>query len=437
MRLQWTHSERVSRLALPYATKPTLAAKPHADTASWKNCIGYTVSLLCSVRMRRQDLEALEQPYNEPSRHADDRFADALGLDLGGIRSLEDILASDLDPQEHGIGWWKAYEPQLGVRARILVSDYLVRCAASIETNLVEAKLHLLEAIDAYEREDSRLARMIELGPGNVPTPKHPRSQNAKDDLQRHLATLHTAGFFRSLASAFDCLGGCIQGVLALNGWIVAASFGSARGALKNLSPDATKDLERKTFRDTLNTIIDSAGPAGWLEWALDYRHTLVHRARRVEMTTLELESSIVDPSGRPILRARQIPQLARDPGRTDIEVWRDVKTAPVLTEPARTTMEELLKSSEHTMGKVACELANFWNSRRKDPAKLQQPGGQWPNDKSGQATGFQGYAPKLINYSPTMMLTNPNAILRMQAASIGNGKEAQWPDFSGKGDNQ
>jgi hypothetical protein len=387
--------------------------------------------------MRRLDLEALERPYPEPTRHADDRFADALGLDLKNVRALEEAFHGDLDPVELGIGWWKTYEPQFGVRARILVGDYLFRCAASIETNLVETKLHLLEAVDAYEQEDNRLSRMVELGPDNTPRPKHPRSLNAKDDLQDRLATLHTAGFFRALASAFDCLGGCIHGVLALNEWIVSATFGKACGALKNLSPTPTKDVDRKAFRDSMNAIIASSGPTGWLEWALDYRHTLVHRARRFEMTTMELESSIVDPSGRPILRTRQIPQLARDPDRTDVEVWRDVKMPPVLTEPARTTMEEVLKSGEQTLSQIAAELQKFWQGRRSDPAKLAQPAGQWPNDKAGEAAGFQGYDPKCVAYTPTMMLANPIALHRMRIASIGDGAERNWPDFSGRGDNQ
>lgn len=387
--------------------------------------------------MRPQDMKALERPYREPERHPDDRFADALGLKLKDVRELEDAFFDDLDPVDHGIGWWRAYEPQFGVRARILVGDYLFRCAASIETNLVDAKLHLLEAIDAYEQEDNRLARMVKIGPGNIPVPQHPPSLNAKDDLQRHLSTLHTAGFFRALASAFDCLGGCIHGVLALGGWIVSASFGTARGALKNLNPDPAKDVDRKEFRNALNAVIASAGPNGWLEWSLAYRHTLVHRARRFEMTTMELESNIVDPHGRPVLRTRQIPQLARDPDRTDVEVWRDVRTPPVLTEPARTTMEEILRSSENALSQVAAELVSFWQSRKSNPTKLLQPPGQWPSNKAGETTGFQGYAPKLLQYSPTMMLTNPIGIRRMQAASIGNGAERKWPDFAGRGDNQ
>lgn len=84
-----------------------------------------------------------------------------------------------------------------------------------------------------------------------------------------------------------------------------------------------------------------------------------VYRARRFEMTTMELESSIVDSSGRPILRTRQIPQLARRRGLAQFKL-----TPPVLGEPALTTMEEILKSGQQTLSRIAAELLTFWKGR-------------------------------------------------------------------------
>ena len=387
--------------------------------------------------MRRRDLETLKKPYPNPKRHPDDRFADALGLALADTRALEDAFYNDLDPSIFGIGWWKAYEPSFGTRARIYISDHLFRSAASIETNLIEARLHLLEALDAFEQEDARIADMVQLGPGNQPIPKHPRSEKALDDLPQHLRTLHISGFFRALASAFDCLGACMHGVLALNGWILGASFGVARGSLKNLSTKPDKDVERKAVKATIDALINASGPTGWLEWTLDYRHMLVHRARRFELSTLEIESKLVDQQGRPIIRTREIPQLARAPGRSDVEVWRDVQIPPVLTESAITTMEEILKSSQATISGIMRELLRFWTWRKNNVATLTQPADQWPNGAVGNASGFAGYEPTQVRYSPTMMTASPIALHRLQVASLANGAERNWPSFGGTGDNQ
>lgn len=387
--------------------------------------------------MRRQDLEALRTPYPaEEPRQVDDRFADALGLPMGNVRRLSDSILGDLDGTQFGIGWWKAYEPAFGARARILVGDQLYRSAASIETNVVEAKLHLLECLDAWEREEAFLARMVQLGPGNAVVPKHPPRVKAEDDLGHHLISLHTAGFFRAIASAFDCLGACIAGVVAVNGWIVEASFGKTRGALVNLSPNAARDVERKAFRDKLDAAIAAAGPTGWLEWTLGYRHMLVHRARRMEVGLLQVNSWLVDPNERPILHAQPIPQLARDPQRSDVEVWRDRGSAPVLTEAARTTMEEIMKSSLATIDRVALALVDFWAWRKANVSALAQPAGQWPNGAAGEATGFVGYEPTQLRYEPKSMSANPTNVDRMVAASVADSAASNWPDFGGNGDN-
>src|SRR3569833_446037 len=208
-----------------------------------------------------------------------------------------------------------------------------------------------------------------------------------------------------------------MHGVLALNGWILGASFGVARGSLKNLSTKPDKDVERKAVKATIDALINASGPTGWLEWTLDYRHMLVHRARRFELSTLEIESKLVDQQGRPIIRTREIPQLARAPGRSDVEVWRDDQIPPVLTESAITTMEEILKSSQATISGIMRELLRFWTWRKNNVATLTQPADQWPNGAVGNASGFAGYEPTQVRYSPTMMTASPIALHRLQVA--------------------
>src|SRR5207245_10122775 len=46
---------------------------------------------------------------------------------------------------------------------RILISDHLYNCVRSVESNLIEARLHLIEAIDFWERESDFHARAVSI----------------------------------------------------------------------------------------------------------------------------------------------------------------------------------------------------------------------------------------------------------------------------------
>ena len=58
------------------------------------------------------------------------------------------------------LGWWAPYP---GTSRRILISDHLYNCVRSVETNLVEARLHLIEAMDFWERESDFHARAVSM----------------------------------------------------------------------------------------------------------------------------------------------------------------------------------------------------------------------------------------------------------------------------------
>lgn len=388
--------------------------------------------------MRRSDIDLLSRPYagSAESDLPEERFADALSVGLPATRALAASIRTDLAPDDFGVGWWKAFEPAFGVRARILVSDQLYRSAASIETNIVEAKLHLLEAQDAWERIDKKLARMVTRARDGSLRMAHPPSLAPADDLADRMAALHVAGFFRALASGLDCLGTCITGILALPGlWILKASLGTARGALKNLSP---RDQRRIDFREDLDALVRGAGPADWLDWALHYRHMLVHRARRVEMNALDVSSHIVDQHGQPIIRAKANMQLIRNPGRSDVEAWRTLSTQPpVLTEPARVSMEEVLRSALHTIEGTSTLLMSFWSWRKSAPMDLPQPPSQWANADAGEAVSFPGYAPQSFKFEPKMMSSHEINLQRIKAASLADADLPNWPDFGGDGDNR
>ena len=90
--------------------------------------------------MTRADVERLGREYaaGEPR---DGRLARALQVEVPVWRQLTDDILEDLDEHVLGVGWWA---PGPGTSRRILISDHLYNCARSVETTLIEARLHFL-----------------------------------------------------------------------------------------------------------------------------------------------------------------------------------------------------------------------------------------------------------------------------------------------------
>src|SRR6266404_307782 len=109
--------------------------------------------------MTRADIERLSRQYSadEPRQG---RLAKALQVDLPVWRQLGDAILGDFDDHVFGVGWWA---PKPGTSRRILISDHLYSCARSVETNLLEARLHLFEAMDFWERESDFHARAVSI----------------------------------------------------------------------------------------------------------------------------------------------------------------------------------------------------------------------------------------------------------------------------------
>jgi hypothetical protein len=97
------------------------------------------------------DLERLTREYS-PAEPREGRLARVLKVDVPLWRELGDEILGDLDERDFGVRWWAPYP---GTSRRILVGDHLHSCVRSVETNFVEARLHLLEAIDFWQRDQA------------------------------------------------------------------------------------------------------------------------------------------------------------------------------------------------------------------------------------------------------------------------------------------
>lgn len=380
--------------------------------------------------MRTADIERLSRPYADDTDQPLAEPALELGVEIPKWKQLELAVLEDLSTQApYGIAWWA---PHPGTSRRILISDQLYACTRSVLDNMVESALHLLEALDWSDRESDRLANVVSVENGKLVV-KMPRPQNPLEALGNQMVRLHVAGAVRALAGALDCTAGTIIGVLALPTSILKADFGVLRSLLKKVVATASTEGERvqAIFGAKFEGLISSVGPEGWLEWALAFRNMLVHRGRRIELGQFVQRTPVLyGPEGQPVLRARRVTHLPRDPGRSDVEVFLDASSTPLLTESDDQTLYGLIESTKSFVEGIGQELGEVWNWRRTHPDSLPQPKRQWPDGPSTESTGFSGYAPGSFKYSPSMMTTHPVVFKRMRASALDDEARSRWKTF-------
>ena len=167
------------------------------------------------------------------------------------------------------------------------------------------------------------------------------------------------------------------------------------------------------------------------VKWTLDLRNMLVHRGRRFEYGQFVPRSPLLyGADSQRLLRARRITHLPRDPGRSDVEVFLDTPWTLVLREEGERTLRGLIGSTKTLLETTAMDLLDLWRWRRDHPASLRQPAAQWPNGRSTQSTGFNGYAPGTLEFAPDMVMVHPVAARRFHAAALDDPARPQWATF-------
>ena len=386
--------------------------------------------------MRALDLSRLSEPYPEDHDSTADLAMSALGLPLRRWKELEAVILDDLVEQPpYGIGWWA---PNPGTSRRILISDQLYACVAGVSANMVEAVLHWLEYQDFAERDSELFADVVQMHEGQV-VMSLPRPRNALEELSREMVVMHIVGMARALCAALDCLAGAVIGVLAIPTPILKADLSNIGKFFAKIGQGKT-DGERAQvqFHANFNEVIATVGPNGWLDWALAFRNMLVHRGRRLENGQfVQKVPTLYGPDGHPLLRARRLTFLPRDPIRSDVEVWRESPTGLhnpldllVLGEDAGQTLGGLLESTKALIRETAKLLIDGWNWRRDNPQILPQPVAQWPKGAATQSSVFQGYAPRPRDLSPTTGTIHPIVSRRFRAAALDDASRAQWNTF-------
>lgn len=372
--------------------------------------------------MRPTDLENLRRPFGA----GDDpelAFPQAIGVNLPEVETLYREIFNDLDEINYGVGWWA---PHPGTSRRILISHYLLECVRSIRQNLTEAGLHLLEAVDNWDKESTFLADCMSVEPNGQISVHVPHRRCPNDDLARRLATLHAVGFFRAVVAAQDCLGASIIAVLALPKNIQYADLKAAQKALR----EASHPLQSNFLRLLDQTILD-AGPLGWVEWITDFRNMATHRGRRININqVIPRQPPLLGPSGRVIPRAMTTEHFPSDPCRSQIEAFINNDRSPVLTEHAEATMRGALDSSITVVRKLCAELITAWKTRRNTPSSLNQPKANWPEDYPSRSTKFSGYRPGTLPFNPAMWVSHRDIEKQFKTAALSDDLRPLWETF-------
>lgn len=287
--------------------------------------------------------------------------AATLGLSTAAVRDLAAQLIGDLREDAWGFEQFAEIED---VVQRAVCSDQLYGAADAIATNLIEAALHL--------REFRTL-----LGNGVVP-PK-----TVEDMLEHAVFDLHVAGFFRAFGTSLDCLAAVATGILRIPKSIQRAS-------LRPLLDDPGNHEGWRNFRGRLTR--DDADE-GWLGWALELRHALMHRARHVSMLLSRpgrVVPVVIGEERDPMEFARFEYFFSRRPWLPDLAhlAGEPPLKANVLHEPAHETMSELLRELNALLDAVCVWLKAEWEGGSSVPCPVHA--WIWDDDRPVHFAGFR-----------------------------------------------
>jgi hypothetical protein len=181
-------------------------------------------------------------------------FVDSIGVRNDRLKALIERLETDFRAADGGYATLEVLELPL----RAVASDQILGGAQAAIDNLVEACLHKNDASSLLAAGE----KMSDAG-----TVDSWRVQARRD--------MALIGFFRAMGSTLDCLAASTIGILRLPYSIRRAAFSQ----LLNL-PNEVAD-EHPVWRELADLIYRNANePTGWLHWALQMRHALMHRPR-------------------------------------------------------------------------------------------------------------------------------------------------------------
>ncbi len=147
----------------------------------------------------------------------------------------------------------------------------------------------------------------------------------------------------------------------------------------------------------------------------------VVHRGRPAEHGQYVLrDTDLSGPGGQRVQVSDYVIHLPRDPGRSEVEVYRDDPPAVVVNEDEKHTLGGLLRSTASLVGSTGRDLLELWRWRNQNPKDLRQPAKQWGDQPSNNSTGFTGFTNNSVRIAPdAASLTHPILLRRYRAAAL------------------
>jgi hypothetical protein len=237
------------------------------------------------------------------------------------------------------------------------------------------------------------------------------------DETRQDLAVVD---FFRAFGSTLDCLAALLIGTLRLPVTIHGAAM--ARDIIGGLDPTKASTPDQAALWSEYRQLLDGqrAGPpAGWLDWALQYRNALLHRPRQISLhlprkknTNLWVPQWVAQSQLRFDMYLRSRPWLPE----LQHLAQPNAKAADLfLHEPATQTLRGLM---EHLNGFVEATtecLREPWTNLKTGALTLPSQIPQWGPVKE-PTIGFGGFAPHPIAL-PDTMIGNPRTVIRFALA--------------------
>lgn len=331
-----------------------------------------------------------------------ENVASSLGVEVSRVRILIERLHSDLSLEDSGY-------VQLGdiadEFARAVASDQIRGAADAIATNLFEVRLH--------EQDYNAL----------IPDEGLKMPDDVDSLVERARLDMHLTGFFQAFGSVLDCIAGTAIGVLRLPRSIQRADFNDLR-ILDPMSKEAAAlESDHRSAWARLRTLLDQkrAGPpVDWLDWSLELRNALLHRAKAFTFNHSRPRESRIEVVAEefPHWLIRYDPHLMAKPWLADMMMFAQSLRLDqaVIAEPVTQTLRGLFVALNDLTEAVADLLLEFWESSGSGRLKLPAPSVAWRASLDLDRMAFRGFAPGTL--TATEIRVAPTDGVRFQLAS-------------------
>jgi hypothetical protein len=347
---------------------------------------------------------------------------DKMGHNILSVSKLDELLVSDLDTQNGSISWWNSYS-EIPLHLRILISDQMIQSISSIKEVLFEFAIHYNELISLWKKENDENRNLVSIENGAPRINLKPKTHDALIAEQKIDMTMKS--FFESGVTVLDCLGAACIGILGLPLDLRRADFASLKSGLEKLK---NPDHLAHTYFIKISEAESKSGPKNWLNYMVEFRNLLSHRARTLSVRTLSPEIlSLVDPkTGENIVHTKIVYLLSQCPNSSEMEMWAN-GTIHTLEESAEITLKGL-KESLFTFTNEVCDvLTAAWIDRKETPLSIPIPKRQWKYKFPKNENTFQGYAPGTLVFQPESITVSYRQILRMKSALVDGDRIEFW----------